>query len=392
MAQYYTDFSEYEDTAALLAEWTANYNATGPTLTLVSNAAFIGGKAAQIASSVTTQEMFTWDAVPSSGDMEVLIGKRGGIALTRHALLRFSGTEIANAKYYYTGMTGADFRTFRVLDGTVLELGRSEETYNSTDLFWIRFRAEGSAIKVRVWNDSISEPALWSVEFTDSNIASGLAGFGITRSTSWDVDVFSVGTNGDAAPTGPVITGPNITSTTKLQAGKALTVTGVDYSATGNTLRISPTNSTADVAAVDQTLNTQSITQLTVTSVVLPAGASPGDTMYLFVQDDLLEWGSVGRATLVADPALQVTLLDTDSGMPKNIVTYATVLAVAPADRTTVVATLSAQQTSATGVLTLKDAALTIDELTDSYDIVGWNADGTDRFHATGTLVDLNDA
>ena len=39
--------------------------------------------------------------------------------------------------------------------------------------YWLRFRADGAALKARIWEDGVAEPATWTIESTDGALVSG---------------------------------------------------------------------------------------------------------------------------------------------------------------------------------------------------------------------------
>jgi len=68
--------------------------------------------------------------------------------------------------------------------------------------YYIRFRANGTTVQMRIWKDGEVEPTAWSVTVTDSSVtAAGWVGVTqISATGTRDIDWFSVGTNGDTAP------------------------------------------------------------------------------------------------------------------------------------------------------------------------------------------------
>lgn len=89
----------------------------------------------------------------------------------------------------------------------------------------------------------------------------------------------------------------------------------------------------------------------------------------------------------IVTPGLSLTLRDIDTNALKNAVSYANVHVVNAASRGTIAASLTSKTTSAGGVLTLR--APGIATIGATYDVVGWNSDGTDRFHASAVCADL---
>lgn len=95
---------------------------------------------------------------------------------------------------------------------------------------------------------------------------------------------------------------------------------------------------------------------------------------------------ATASAATLRTPALQVTLQDIDTGAVKNAVTYADVHIFAASNRAAVLASLAAKTTTSGGVLTLRAAGLSIGT---TYDVTGFNSDGSDRFHASAVATDV---
>jgi len=79
---------------------------------------------------------------------------------------------------------------------------------------WIRARAEGEVLSVKAWLDGEDEPLAWGNSTAHTGSTAGIVGLGYNLSgTSHGVDHidvkhFSLGTNGDPAPTAPVTDPP----------------------------------------------------------------------------------------------------------------------------------------------------------------------------------------
>jgi len=101
-------------------------------------------------------------------------------------------------------------------DGTATDL-----TLNSvgSGWFWIRFRVNADAIKVRAWVDGDAEPGTWGIEVTNSTHTSAevlrIVGH---YATATDIAWVGVGTAGDTAPSSneqpPVLTSGTLTNVT----------------------------------------------------------------------------------------------------------------------------------------------------------------------------------
>ena len=68
----------------------------------------------------------------------------------------------------------------------------------------MRFRANGTSLKGKIWSEAEDEPDDWQVEATDSAISAagwvGVGNFNAIGTTSIAIDYFAVGTDGNSPP------------------------------------------------------------------------------------------------------------------------------------------------------------------------------------------------
>jgi hypothetical protein len=109
-----------------------------------------------------------------------------------------------------------------------------------------------------------------------------------------------------------------INSTTKIQDGHPLTISGLGFGATQSlgSVVLSPALDRNDAGAVIQTVGTWSDSSIYIAAAELPTGLSAGDTVYVYVDDD--EGTTLDPlTTVVADPTLRLDGLlrdiDTDA-------------------------------------------------------------------------------
>jgi hypothetical protein len=205
MATFSTDFSEYT-TSSAPGDWTQRWGNYAAKFTIEADGAALGGKI--LALDGTSNSAASWDDLDSDADRddaEILMKCRcvalsGSTEPNIGALLRADG----GRNGYYAGIYSTTaIRLRKVISSTssaiVAQTGR---TFAVDTWYWIRFRANGTALQVRVWPDGDSEPGTWDIDTTDSDItAAGWVGvFSNGTTTEPDVDYFSVGTNGDTAP------------------------------------------------------------------------------------------------------------------------------------------------------------------------------------------------
>jgi hypothetical protein len=120
--------------------------------------------------------------------------------------VRGSGTSSASAYIAYINVSledGDKLYLDKYVSGTLTNLGTYNLTTNNPDTYYyIRIRANSTAIKAKLWAASEVEPASWQIEVTDSSVTSagwvGIHTFDDEMSP-YDFASFAVGTNGDEA-------------------------------------------------------------------------------------------------------------------------------------------------------------------------------------------------
>jgi len=415
MAQFYTDFSNYTD-ASFAADWAA----FGPVpdtiwnLTIEDVSGATGGKVVRFArpEGQTPRFQVIRRKVPidaSTGPTDILLrvrAHRNGLTTSDDGTtavfdIGFRGSyNVDNLRTAYALRPRWDGNVvlFAVVNGVWTGNLSSNSTSLSWPQFsfspwvWIRIQADGNTLRWRWWENT--EPDTWTASVTNSEIASGEAIFiDVTNTVTREFDVFAVGTNGDPAPTSPIITGPEITSTTKLQQAQSLTITGSSFgSAAGDNgiVVISPTDDIDGEGAVTQEVSSWSATSLTIESVDLPAGYSPGGTAYLFVRNDALEENEAGYEIKIADFALRVneTIRDTDSGGVVNETVEAVVIRGTTGNREVLFVKPGASISS--GVLEMTDSTLTVHNYNQTKH-VALIGSGNRMALLPATVVDRND-
>jgi len=130
------------------------------------------------------------------------------------------------------GPAGSDGSYIRkVQGGTTSNLSGSSGTGGITrvsqKICWTRFRAAGSTLTIRSWQDGTAEPSTWPHTVTDSSITAagkltlGITGMGKLPPSFRMNRIFQIGigTNTDVAPSAPLITGRGV-------SGQVTTPTG----------------------------------------------------------------------------------------------------------------------------------------------------------------------
>lgn len=143
-----------------------------------------------LASTATHQEALTRLRM---GDDD---GRGPGLAL-RHSM---NGTsETAYVAYFRPAGNTVEINRF--LNGAWSFVGSAAFVNDPGVTYWMRFRAEGSTLKVRVWADGTAEPATWLVVATDTGIASGGVGHYVYEPNVVEFDSFSAVAGPWTAPT-----------------------------------------------------------------------------------------------------------------------------------------------------------------------------------------------
>jgi len=226
MAQYYTDFSEYASDVPPTG-WTSPFIGAGNFVVVDSTVAGVtGGKVLIMENRQAPSETTTWSALGVlSGDVEVLTKVRSTQAFSAHPQVvgrfwgRSSGAALhadptTDRKYkatwrsYYDGYPSI-VKTYGVVDASTTLSGfrvPPPEWLRHAEWAFFRLRREGTTLKYNWWKETETEPAGWQQSATDSDFTSGQVGFNVSGGLA--ADLFSVGTAGDSAPSGPVATGP----------------------------------------------------------------------------------------------------------------------------------------------------------------------------------------
>jgi hypothetical protein len=59
----------------------------------------------------------------------------------------------------------------KVSSGTITQLSSAAIGRATTTKQWVRFRIEGSTLKLKVWTDGTQEPSAWEMQATDSSFS-----------------------------------------------------------------------------------------------------------------------------------------------------------------------------------------------------------------------------
>lgn len=159
--------------------------------------------------TLTLDALLTWDDLDGAVKVETLCFI-GDINATNETFLagsaRCSGAY--NAEYgYLAHINGGALKILRALNGVWADIssgGKTINVYNDQG-YWVRFRAWGTSLKVKMWAHRMPEPSAWDVEVTDANITSGgWVGIGGRDACDVNINYFAVGVGG-VSPAVPAI-------------------------------------------------------------------------------------------------------------------------------------------------------------------------------------------
>jgi hypothetical protein len=202
---YATGFGGYTS-GAEPPDWTQTSGAFTWTVSTDSNALY--GKSAAI-TAFTSNGFKTWNAVPSTADVEILlISKLPASITTGDPFLRPSGrVDATGANGYFAdwqliSVGNLVLNIFKRVSGTNTGIGSIAKTFSAGDVVAMRFRVVGTALSLKAWLWSAAEPGSWDISITDSAVtAAGLVGIRKAAATQTDAYYwFSVATGGDTAP------------------------------------------------------------------------------------------------------------------------------------------------------------------------------------------------
>lgn len=208
MATYYTDFGS-DTTGVLPASWTHQVVSGTASGTVVADASYTGGKALRLAVTTQGRNGFKWDDIDADADrddveilMRVKLADKGSSGTHLGGWGRGSGTTDLNVTGYVPAIQ-PDRWLYTYYDaGSFGEVAPEFlRSWNTSSWYWMRTRMVGNDLRLRVWADGDAEPDLWDIDTPYFLLsAAGVVGLFVFRTGTFDVDVFSVGTAGDTAP------------------------------------------------------------------------------------------------------------------------------------------------------------------------------------------------
>jgi hypothetical protein len=208
---YVTDFSEYA-TGAQPSSWTRRWGA-GFTALVQTSAGSLSGKALRWTKTSAARQALSWDRVPVSINVEILVRLRAIEAWANNdnimgVVARGGGAAGSESGYRATvsGLTsGTLYASASNKYGPDATLGTStpgpSPNLAVNDWVWMRFRVNGSSLSRKTWHQGASEPGAFDETLTDTSIAgAGWVGLAqVTGNPDCEIDFFSVAVRGKTA-------------------------------------------------------------------------------------------------------------------------------------------------------------------------------------------------
>ncbi|RUZ75625.1 hypothetical protein EN943_20175 [Mesorhizobium sp. M7A.F.Ca.US.006.01.1.1] len=213
--QYMTFFSEYT-VGTQPSDWTSKYG-TGFTALVQTVPGSLGGKALRWTKTAAARQGLSWDRIPSTADVEVLMRVRAieAYAVSDNFLaIYMRGSGSTGTETGWRGsISGIATTTLAISNlhkyvsgaATVVGVGGDDipsPNYAVNDWLWHRARVNGSTITRKTWHDGAAEPGAWDDTVSDAAIpGAGWVGLQqVTANPNSECDFFSVGLNGEVAP------------------------------------------------------------------------------------------------------------------------------------------------------------------------------------------------
>lgn len=215
MTTYFNDFNSYT-TGLAPSDWTERTN-TG----VISSTVVVGGsdKILSVVKTSSSRTMMSWNAIDGDGstdNIEILTKYNFAVVtstVVAGVALRASGASGSESQYHVTNF-GAQLRLAKIVSGMVITISQTASlSLTANTWYWLRFRANSTSLKARIWADGGEEPGTWAIDTTDSAVSgTGWGGvYGFTSTCAPNYDTFGIGTAGDIAPSSGASAATSIT-------------------------------------------------------------------------------------------------------------------------------------------------------------------------------------
>jgi hypothetical protein len=200
-SDYATHFAE-DAVGQAPALWTETAYPVGSDWLLASESGAVDGRSLRNVVTTTGRHILRLDAVPASGGtQEILVRMRMGDADTRGpgvALRHTMGSaESGYVAYLRPTQNLVEINAF--VNGAWALVGAATFQNDPGLWYWLRFRVEGSTLRVRAWIDGQQEPTSWTYSGTNSSLSAGTTGLYTYEPNTIDYDLVSVAIGGASA-------------------------------------------------------------------------------------------------------------------------------------------------------------------------------------------------
>jgi hypothetical protein len=164
------------------SQWDANVTAL-----VTAQASLPSGQGPLIDKTVAVGDsFFAWETGGSFEDGEILalIRPNADSGTTDNAfglIIRGSGNNVTKTGYRAALNSATAGSRDRIeiskwVNGTFTFLANATFSWSTGTNYWMRFRARGTSLRVKVWAENTTEPSSWTVTTTDSDVTEGLTG------------------------------------------------------------------------------------------------------------------------------------------------------------------------------------------------------------------------
>jgi hypothetical protein len=193
-----------ETVGAAPTGWTETAYPANSSWAVMSDASAADGVVLRNTTTATGRHILRLDAVPDTATVEeVVVRMRLGDADTRGpgVALRHSmngSLETAYVAYFRPSQDVVEVNMFWISQwGFIASIPFQNDP---GQWYWLRFRAEGSTLSVRVWADGVAEPTTWSWQGQNGSITAGSVGVYTYEPNTVDYDAFGYALQGGTAP------------------------------------------------------------------------------------------------------------------------------------------------------------------------------------------------
>lgn len=201
----YNDTFGSDTTGAQPAGWTEQWDGANSTWAVQVAAEVPTGKLLRHTATANGKRLLSWDTLDADANratVEVLFKFKSSSTSGSQGLAAVRGSGAAGAENgYWITQTSTQIQLRKYVAGVDSQIAAASFAFTANTRYYVRFQANGTALKVKIWAVTATEPGTWNIDTTDASIAAaGWIGFAASTSTgNKDWDFISVGTNGDTA-------------------------------------------------------------------------------------------------------------------------------------------------------------------------------------------------